>query len=196
MIQKNIFLISILFLSACANQPVSHDGVTTLSESEYEDIYNTKTNNIETYSGLTNALTFSSTEIDTEMINATLARSARVYEWNATKFAEESARAKANTGNKSEFFVSFYTPERNNNDLSSSHSIWKIYLDVNNQRYEGKATRLKGSLVDIQSMYPSHNRFSTAYMIEFPVAVANIEKVTKTLTITGPKTTARVIFKN
>lgn len=193
---KKILLLGLLYIitQSCATPVPRQDGVSTLSESDYEDIFMKKTHQVETYSGFMNALTFSVTTIDTEMIDATLARSAQIYEWNANKFLEENNKAKLNVNSKSEFFISVYTPERSHNDLSSSKSIWKVYLDVNNQRYEGTVTKVKGQLVDIQSLYPSHNRFSTPYKVEFLVPVSAIEKQTKTFTVTGPKASAKVTF--
>lgn len=184
----------LFFAFSCSTTGPQNSDVPSMSESEYEEIFNKKTNKIETYSGLTNALTFSATEIDSEMIHATLARSARIYEWNSSKLQEETAKSKQNIDSKSEFFLTVYTPERNHNNLNSTTSIWKIYLDVNNQRYEGKATKVKGQLVDIQSVYPSHNRFSTPYKIEFPISLVSIANAPKSITLTGPKASAKVDF--
>jgi hypothetical protein len=44
------------------------------------------------------------------------------------------------------------------------------------------------------TLYPFHNRFATAYMVEFPVALASVESQSTKMTITGPLGTKAIQF--
>lgn len=183
-----------LKLFSCAMEPMVREGVPSITMADYDTIVEKKTVKSETYSGLMNQLTVAATKIDSSMNDAILARSSQIYEWNSTVFQEEKTKAAADLASKTIFFVSFYTPERAHNNLNSTKSIWKIYLDVGGQRYEGKATKIKSQLVDLQLLYPQHNRFSSPYKIEFPVTNNMVENQPMTLTFTGAGATAKLNF--
>lgn len=187
-----LMLISVIF--SCSTTPEMRDGVPVISVSEYEDLVAKKTRNVESYDGLSNQLNVSITLVDSEMAEGILARSSQIYEWNSTIFQEERAKSNANLATKTEFFMSFYTPERANNNLTSLKPVWKIYLDVNGQRFEGKVSKVKSSLADLQALYPQHNRFSSAYKVEFPIATSLTEKQDQLLTITGPSASVKLKF--
>lgn len=191
------FILVLLLTSAifsCSTTPEMRDGVPVLSVSEYEDLVAKKTRNVESYDGLSNQLNVSITMIDTEMAEGILSRSRQIYEWNSSVFQDERAKSNADLSTKTEFFMSFYTPERANNNLTSLKPVWKIYLDVNGQRYEGKVVKVKSSLADLQALYPQHNRFSSAYMVEFPIPTQQTEKQEQVLTITGPSASVKLKF--
>ena len=186
--------LSTLHISSCSTQPLLQKGMPSISLSDYENLVESKTKKIESYSGLTNQLNVSATKIDSQMNEALLARSAQIYEWNGATFQEEKTKNAAVLAAKTEFFISFYTPERQHNNLNSSKSIWKIYLDIDGNRFEGKATKLKAQLVDIQSLYPHHTRFGSPYKIEFFTPTNTIENKPVTLTFTGPNASVKLIF--
>ena len=183
-----LILVSFLTLNfvSCAMEPTTKEGVPSVNVTDYETLVEKNTKNIESYNGLANQLNVSATKMDTKMTEAMLARSGQVYQWNATIFQEEKIKAMTELATKTIFFLSFYTPERNHNNLTALKPIWKIYLDVAGQRYEGKATKVKTMLADLESLYPHHNRFSTPYKIEFSVPTAKTETQAEVLTITGP----------
>lgn len=194
---NKLFLVSVLALnifSSCTSTPAAKEGVPTVDISEYESHVQSKTQNIESYNGLMNQLNVSATKMDTKMTEALLARSGQIYEWNAASFQEEKTKMMSDLATKTIFFLSFYTPERNHNNLTALKPIWKIYLDVGGQRYEGKATKIKTMLADLQSLYPHHNRFSTPYKIEFSVPTAQTENQSEILTITGPNASVKLNY--
>ena len=196
---KKIVLTTLTFISAlyflgCATQLPVANGIKEVSPAEYRTLVDKKTQRKEVYDGLYNQMTIAATRMDGEMTEAYLAHSARLLQWNLNQYQDEKAKLISKGTQNTDFFISLYTPERKHNDLSSSKSIWKIYLDVNGQRYEGKAVKLKGQLTEIQTMYPEHNRWSNAYMISFPIAAALSEGKPATLTITGTVTSTQLNF--
>lgn len=169
-------------------------GVPEISTSNYEDLVTQKTKKIEIYDGLYNKLTVSATWLDSSMTLGTLAHNARLSQWQELKYRDEKAKVIEKHTNNTEFFVSFYTPERKHADLSSSKTSWKIFLDVNGQRYEGKATKIKSMLSEIQALYPYHNRWSYPYTVLFPVPTSEIENKPATLTVTGTLGSAQLKY--
>ena len=190
------FVLSILACTifSCSTTPPSQEGVPTVNVSDYGNLVEKNTKNTQAYDGLSNRLNVSATKMDTQMSEAMLARSGQIYQWNSTMFQEEKTKVMADLTTKTIFFLSFYTPERNHNNLTALKPIWKLYLDVGGQRYEGKATKVKTMFADLESLYPHHNRFSTAYKIEFSVPTAQTESQDEVLTITGPSASVKLVY--
>ncbi len=199
MMKKNILILltalSLNFLFSCATPLNVADGITAISADDYQMLVQKKSERLEVYNGLYNQMTVSATRMDAEMSQAYLSHSARLSQWTVVKYQDEKNKVVSRGTENTEYFISLYTPERKHNDLSSSKSIWKILLDVNGQRYEGKAVKIKSQLSEVEAMYPAHNRWSNAYMVSFPVASALTDGKSSVLTLTGPVTAAQLTFK-
>lgn len=193
---KNIFLISLIafVLSSCATRLPTPEGVPEVTIANYEKAVVEKTKKVEIYDGLYNKLTVQATWVDSLLTEYSLSHSARLSQWNESKYREERAKRVEKNAGSTEFFVSFYTPEKKHADLSGSKNLWKIYLDVNGQRYEGKATKIKLLLSEVQALYPYHNRWSVPYSITFPVATSLVEGKPAKLIFTGAVSSAELPF--
>lgn len=174
-----------VLICSCATRLPTPQGVPEVSIANYEKAVSDKTKKIEVYDGLYNKLTVQATWIDSLVTDYTLSHNARLFQWQEPKYREERTKKVSKNAESSEFFVSFFTPERKHMDLSGAKNLWKIYLDVNGQRYEGKATKIKLSLSEVQALYPYHNRWSTPYTINFPVATSLVENKDAVLVFTG-----------
>ena len=188
---KNIslkFFLAIAFLiiaASCTTRLPTPQGIPEVSLDNYAQAVYDKTKKIEIYDGLYNKLTVQATWLDSLVSEYTLSHNARLLQWQEPKYREERTKKVSKNAENSEFFVSFFTPERKYADLSSSRNLWKIYLDVNGQRYEGKASKVKQSLTEIQALYPYHNRWSVPYVVTFPIATSLVENKNATLVFTG-----------
>jgi hypothetical protein len=191
-------LICLLTLSAvfagCANRPIPGPGIETLSESQYEDQIEPYTQRTQKYEGIMNVLTFSATLLNTKVMQAQLMQKARLYQWDASTLSSETQKANEDMSKNAQIFVSFYTPERKHDDLHKNKTLWKIFLDVDGHRYEGHATKIKLLTNEVQALYPDHNRFSTPYMLSFPISIKSIDGKSVRLTITGTVASASVDF--
>ncbi len=185
----------IVFQVGCATPLPMPAGVEELSPTDYEKLAERKTKKVEIYQGLQNTLTVAATWLDSEMSSGTLSHSARLAQWQEPKYKEERYRVVARHTDRTEFFVSFYTPERKLSDLANKKNLWKIYLDVNGQRFEGTATKVKQLLTEIQAIYPQHNRWSYPFIVSFPVSTALTENKTAVLTLTGSAGSAQLKFE-
>ena len=187
-------LFSIMQLFSCATRLPVPTGVKEITLADYEKLNEQKTKKLEIYEGLHNKLTVTAIWLDSEMADASLSHAARLAQWQESKYKEERYKVVSRHADRTEFFVSFYTPERKLADLANTKNLWKIYLDVNGQRFEGKATKVKQSLTEIQALYPQHNRWSTPFIISFPVATALVENKPAVLTLTGAVGSAQLKF--
>jgi len=187
-------LITMICISSCVTRLPTPQGIKDISTSEYENIIESKTKKTEVYDGFYNKLTIQATKLDAEMSENLIAYSAKLSQWNLEKYKEEKNKLIDNHSTQTEFFMSFYTPERKHDDLSSKQTTWKIYLDVNGQRYEGKAAKVKSLFLDLEAIYPHHNRWSTPYVVSFPISTAATETQKMTITVTGPLATTQINF--
>lgn len=183
-----------LILTACASYEVSPSGRTVLTQGDYEKIIEQNTDKARKYSGFYNTIDIEGTAITSDVAQAQLNQSAMLSQWDDSKVNEEQAKSNDRLNKQMEFFLSFFTPDRKNDDLSKSNTIWKIFLDVDGRRFEGKATKIKQQLVEVTALYPYHNRFYTPYSITFPVSTRAVENKPMKLTITGPVGSATLIF--
>lgn len=192
--------LSALFILAltvsCANKVVSPaPHIKLISESDYYETVKRNSRHQQIYSGLYNSIDMTAAVINTDVSEAQVDQMARVFIWDENKYTQEKATADGKLRKEAEFFVSFFTPERKHDDLNKNKTLWKIFLDVDGKRYEGKTTKIKLLTEELQSLYPFHNRFSTPYSIVFPIPMKNIEKANNIkLTITGPVGTSTVDF--
>ncbi|WP_080602429.1 hypothetical protein [Bdellovibrio bacteriovorus] len=190
-------LTTVTILSACAtNYEVTPSGRTLRTSDEYIEVLEDNSDKLRTYSGFYNVLDVEGIQLNSKVAAAQLDQSMRLYQWTEEKYTEEKAKFEQRLSKQSEFFVTFFTPERKNDDLYKADTVWRIFLDVDGRRFEGKATRIKLPLAEIQGLYPIHNRFSTPYTFTFPVPMISIEGKDQKLTITGPVGSGTLNYKS
>jgi hypothetical protein len=178
--------IALIFcLSACVTRLPTPAGIREISLSNYEDLVQSKTQDIRIYNGFTNQLEIYATKMDSDMNEGYLSHAARLFQWSISTYNDEKNKVILKQGTQSEFLVSFFTPERKNDDLSSSNSAWKIFLDSDGIRYQGTAKKIKRNLAELEAFFPHHNRWFTMYSITFPIATSLSENKPSILTFTS-----------
>ncbi|UXR64498.1 hypothetical protein EZJ49_15625 [Bdellovibrio bacteriovorus] len=180
-------LILITLLSACASTyEVTPSGRTLRTSDQYMEVLEQHSDKIRSYSGFYNVLDVEGVALNSKVAAAQLDQNMRLYQWTEERYQEEKVKFEQRLSKQAEFFVSFFTPERKNDDLFKDTTMWRIFLDVDGRRFEGKATRVKLPLAEIQGIYPFHNRFATPYIFTFPVPMLSVEGKEMKLTMTGP----------
>jgi hypothetical protein len=182
---KAFILVSFLILVSCATKTVNEKGLSVLTEDAYAAIIDKWSDRVEDYNGLNNTITVWATVINPEVIRAQLDHNARMFQWDQTQLAKETDIANEKYTKQTEVFVSFYSPERKWDDLAKSKTLWKVFLDANGQRYEGKAVKVKLLTREIQSLYPYHTAYGTPYLVSFPLNAQAIDGKVVKLIITG-----------
>jgi hypothetical protein len=146
------------------------------------------------YTGFYNNFEFRATLLNSIVREQIFAHQSDYFQWDDAKRTSEREKYMQELSSATEIFVSFYTPDRKNDNLSDDKPIWKIYLDVGGTRYEGKAKRVRTLLAELQSIYPYHTCWNTPYLFSFAVPTTAIESQESKLTITGPLGTREVSF--
>jgi hypothetical protein len=185
---KNIFLslLSCFAISCATETPATPDDYIKVIEAH-------SAGDVE-YVGAYNHFNFRATLMNSTIQNAIIDRKAAIYLWNNVKKQQEMGILQADNASMTKVFISFYTPDRRDDNLASPKSIWALYLETPNGRYTGSAKKVRTSPTELMTLHPNHNRFTTAYNVEFPVALASVEGQKLKLTITGPLGTRSVEF--
>lgn len=181
-------------LAGCASTP-ENPHFRTLSEGEIADAVESQTQNRKLYDGFMNTLDVSATLTTERVGRALLDQGARIYQWDESAYANEKSRTETQRAGETEVFLSFFVPERKWDDLAKAQTKWKIFLDANGRRFEGKAKLWKAQLVEVKSFYPHHTRWGTPYKVTFPVPTREVEFATAKLTLTGPVGTVSMEFR-
>jgi hypothetical protein len=198
------FLLSatlIQLLSACGSLGTSDNDRTSVNnnpalvpETEYYSQIEKNTQQKIVYDGLVNVLNASATLMTTSAVLAQVDHNARVFQYNTGEYATEKGTAQSNLAQQTEIFLSLFIPEKKFDDLAKKTTRWKIFLDVNGQRYEPKIIKIKRLYAEVASLYPNHTRWSTPYKLIFPVATSISENTPIKLTLTSPLVSTTIEF--
>lgn len=156
------------------------------SSKDYERLIETFSEGDTKYSGFYNAFEYKATLLNSAVRSALVSRQADYYQWSREKRQTEEENSNRELASETTVFLSFFTPDRKNDNLSDLKSIWRIYLDVGGRRYQGTAKKQRSLLAELQALYPYHTRWNTAYLVSFPVPTLAIETQKAIFTITGP----------
>lgn len=185
-----------LFTQLSCQTPKPPEGifVASLSTEEYGALVEKYSKSHEQNSGLHNLFQFHATLVNTPVQMAISERNAQIYQWDATQLRSEQDKRQADLAKESKIFLSYYSPAREHDDLNKNNSIWKVYLESNGQKYQGKVVKTKLKEIQVRDLLPFHNRFSTAYEAIFPVSMHSIERGISYLIISSSLGTVRLEF--
>jgi len=199
MLRKEIpIFILFMNLASCATQNIgiAPNGPQTqmVSATEYQTLIDSRLQKQKIYDGLVELMEFKTLLVSSDLAMAQVDQNERIYQYSNDQYLNEKGTVQSNLAKQTEIFISLFVPETKYDDLAKKTSRWKIFLDVAGQRYEGRAVRLKNQLTEIQSIYPFHNRWSTAYRLIFQLPTSIAEGSPAKLTLTGPTAAAAVEF--
>ena len=185
----------------CSTNPDRPDGILQPAETAAPNIPLSYEQKIEAfsageteYAGLYNTFAFKATLLNASIRDAIIGRETEFYQWDQARSSLERSKLLEKAATETQVYVSFFTPERHNDNLAETKSIWSIYLDVGGQRFNGKAVRTKQLIAELMAIFPYHNRWGTPYYLSFPVSTNVVETQPSKLTITGPLGTRSIEF--
>ena len=181
-----VLIAAVTCLSACATRETTSTGLNIMTQDEAEKVIDRYSDTVEGYKGLYNTLQASATLHNTQVSMTLMDQKARVFQWDQGKYDAQRLVTQEKLAKETEIFLSFFTPEKKHDDLNKNPSVWKVFLDVNGHRYEGKATKIKLQTVEVHDLYSYHTRFATPYQLIFPISVRLVENYPSKLTLTGP----------
>ena len=114
--------------------------------------------------------------------------------WDDTKKQDQLGQLQRDNSSSTMIFLSFFTPNRDDDNLHKKKTVWNIYLETSSGRYEGKASTYNVSNTETMVMYPYHTAWATSYKVKFPVAISSVENGTSKVIIAGPLGSKEVRF--
>lgn len=152
------------------------DTVQAMDSSEYDHLIRKHTAHTDQYSGFYQTFQADMTVLTTEVQAASLRQKGAFMQWDQKKFQAEREKALQEANAYSKFFMRFYTPDRDYDDLHKGKTIWKVYLEYSGSRFEGKVSKMSEKVIEVTTLYPHMNRFSTPYEITFNVPMTTVEQ--------------------
>jgi len=185
-------MLLVAFIAGCAHNAKESDSA-ELTRS-YEHLIQKFTRGTNQYSGFYQTFQADVTILNNEVQMAGLKQRAHFLKWDAAQERTEREKVLQEASAYSKFFMRFFTPDRDNDDLHKGKSIWKVFLEYNGTRFEGKVTKPTAKAVELVTLYPYLDRFSTPYEVTFNVPMTTIQQGRSKFVITSSLGTAEFVF--
>lgn len=187
---KSIWLLPLFFLiTSCATHPHSEGRDEFIEQIEKHSAGDKQ------FSGVYEQFEFKATLLNERVSRLLHERLKLYYDWSQTESEQKLQERLSGIQDKTKLWLSFFTPDRKDDNLANTNTIWKIYLVANGQRYEGVVTKANLNYSEAQALFHYHNRWATPYQVEFPIPSRQIEGTSPQLIITGPLGRREVYFK-
>lgn len=187
--------LTFLALAACASRtPKAENGMSPPTQEEYAAAINKHTVRTNQYAGFYQTFQADMTILSTEMQSEALRQRAYFMQWDTKQLQTEKEKILQDATAYARFFLRFYSPEREYDDLHKGKTIWKVYLDYGGQRFEGKVRKMTEKFVELQTLYPHLDRFSTPYEITFNVPMSRVETGPSKVVLTSSLGSAEFSF--
>lgn len=141
---------------------------------KYDEMIHSVSQTKKEYSGFHQAFEATMTPMTQEVQSRVLEMKAEVLGWTTAELEEKRKKASDDRITHSHFFLRFYSPNVDYNDLHQPDSIWEVYLIVGNQKFDAVVKKDFSKLVDLQAIYPFFDRFSSGYDLQFPIGEASL----------------------
>lgn len=155
---------------------VGPNGVQAMPENEYLSLIKKHTSRTDQYSGFYQTFQADMTILTTEVQSAVLRQKGNFLQWDQKQYQQEREKSLQESNAYSKFFMRFYTPERDYDDLHKGKTIWKVYLEYSGSRFEGKVNKMSEKFIEVRTLFPQMDRFSTPYEVTFNVPMTTIEQ--------------------
>jgi hypothetical protein len=189
------FIVFTFAAAGCSQQPVKEpSAIEGPTQSQYAAIVKRFTVKTNQYSGFYQTFQADMTILTTEMQTAALRQKGSFLQWDQKEYQTEREKMLQECSAYSKFFMRFYSPERDYDDLHKGKSVWKVYLDFSGQRFEGKVKKSPEKYIELKTEFPYLDRFSTPYEITFNVPMSTIEKAEAKVTLTSSLGSAEFVF--
>lgn len=192
---RALFLVLLTLTLGCAtstNRTSSTPG--GISDSDYDKLVKRYTQKTNQYDGFYQTFQADMTMLATDLRTAGVARQGDYQQWDPARLQKERDSAFQQMAAQTEFFLRFFTPDNDNDDLATGKSIWRLYLDVGGKRYEGEVKKLNWKISELKNLYPNYDRFSTPYQVTFKVPTAAVESTSAKVILTSIMGTAEFSF--
>lgn len=179
----------------CTQAPLRIESpVEPMPQGEYSAMISQHTQGTNQYSGFYQTFQADVTILTTEVESALIRQRASFKGWDQKQYQLEREKTVQEASAYSKFFLRFFTPDHDYDDLNKPKTIWKIYLEFGGSRFEGQIKKMANKVVEIQSLYPYMDRFSTPYEVTFNVPMTTVEQGAAKVILTSSLGTAEFNF--
>ncbi len=186
-----------LTLISCASTPPATDlelVFKRIPDNKYKKLIAQNTQNDKQYEGLYNIYEAYATLLNAETQEALLQREGYYMQWDMTKAQTERERSIQKRSTSTQFYLSLFTPKNQHNDLHKLASMWKVFLEVDGIRYQGKVERFPKNLEQIKNLFPHHSRFNRGYIVNFAIPLSQVENQKSVFILTSTLGTSTFKF--
>ena len=195
--QQAILLFVGLFLGSCSHsQKIANlpESIEDVDQKVYSDTLVANTRSARKYEGFYQLFQVHVTRLTSEVQGMVLQRKGHYYQWSRQQYLQEKQNDLKTRSTEAQFFIQFFTPDVLYDDLNKPKTIWRLYLEWNGQRYEGTVKKVIAKPVEIQSLYPTFDRFSTPYMVTFQIPMNAVEQSGSRVLLTSSIGQAEFVF--
>ena len=165
-----------IFVSCSSKPATTNDNIVgPVGDSNYKPVVKKFSHNQKEYSGFHNTFQATMTLLNSEVQNLALQRRGHFLQWDLEKAREEREKMFQEMSQGTQVFLAFFSPENDYDDLDKPKTIWKVYLEHEGERYEGKVAKAKEKFVELRELYPYIERFHTGYYVTFNIPMTAIE---------------------
>lgn len=179
-----LFLVTICLALVSCSSGDSHRKV-YISDSDYKKTIYEQTKQSQAYEGLVNVIDIRVTALTSKVRTAQTLRRATNLQWSEAEVKADQEYQLKDMAAQTKFFLSFFTPESKDDNLSKPDTVWRIFLDVQGKRYAGTIQKLHETPSEIIDLYPDHTKWGTPYTVKFLVPTRIVEENLSKFTITG-----------
>lgn len=187
------FIVSLMFLTSSCTTGDSHRRV-HISDSDYKSVVIDATKTSQTYDGLVNTIDIRVTLLTSKVREAQTLKKATSFQWSDAEIEAERGYNQKASLTETKIFMSFFTPDSKDDNLSKADTVWRIFLDVGGKRYSGTTSKLLETTSEVRDLYPDHTTWGTPYVVKFLVPTSVVEAGGSRFTITGPVGSTAVEF--
>lgn len=185
-----------LISAGCSTTDVKSDANVgpRLTDVEYRTQIEKNTRAEQTYQGFYNTLDVRVVFINSDVQTAILQKTADALQWDMTTAQAEREKMFQENSNSTKFFMSLYVPTRRLNNLEKPNTIWKVYLEYNGEKFEGRVKKKKEPFEALQATFPAHTRWAFPYEVTFDTPLGAVEGQELKFTITSSVAQATLTF--
>lgn len=187
-------LILMFFVAVSCSSGDSHRKV-YIADSEYKKVVYEQTRQSQAYEGLVNVIDIRVTLLNSKVRAAQTLKRATNMQWSEAEVKADQEYQAKDMAAETKIFLSFFTPESKDDNLSKPDTLWRLFLDVQGKRYAGTIQKLHDTPSEIMDLYPDHTKWGTPYIVKFLVPTRLIEENPSKFTITGAIGSTSVDFK-
>lgn len=185
------FALLLLILTSCA----SLFGQKTLQQ-KYINSVNKASQSDRVYSGIYNVYNMNITMLNSTVSELQLDKLQDFLGLEPNEIIKKRENAYEQLAKRAQFFLAFYTPNRQDNNLVDGASAnWRFFLSHNKKQYLAKVTKPSMKERRIKQLYPYFSRFHKPYILTFDIPMTIIESASVTITILGDNMSRKISFQ-